>query len=1053
MAGAIDKNQKGIIKEAVRQFVDAQLRGEELDTDEFVKKYPGLDSKIREGIQELQKIDALFDSLVQADESDFADTATGHDLAGQKIGAFEIIEMIGKGGMGVVYLARDTRLKRSVAVKSIPAALTGDSTARMRFRREAELLASLNHPNIGVIHEIIEEEKSGYLILEYVPGDTLTQRIAAEPLKLEEALSIGRQVAEAVSTAHEKGVIHRDLKPGNIKITPDGRVKVLDFGLAKTAASKGRSGETTETQPGHIIGTPAYMSPEQARGKDTDQRTDIWSFGCIMFQMMTGHLPFEGETATDTLAHIIEREPDWGLLPETTPTNILDLLHRCLEKDPARRYQSGAELLADLQAYAAALTASAMPPTSLRAVLRLLRRPRVGIPTAAVVIVLSVMGVWLSHRSAKVRWAKVEALPEVRRLIEQDEFMRAFELARQAERYIPDDAALAELWPQMSRTMSVKTTPPGVQIFFKHYSDVEGDWIYLGRSPVENVRFPRGHYRWRATKEGFETAESMRQAPREMPVTLQELNAPTSGMVHMYAQNLGARLAYFGYYSGGLVVTAPAFWIDRHEVTNAQFKEFLDCGGYEKQEYWKHAFVKDGEELPWKDAMGEFRDQTGRPGPSTWEGGTYPEGNDQYPVSGVSWYEAAAYAEFAGKNLPTIYHWSTAARTREAIFIIPFSNCDGSDLLPVGAAKGMGVTGLYDMAGNAKEWCHNAVAESEDQRYILGGAWSEPDYMFLHADSRSAWDRYEANGFRCVKYIGGMESVPQSLFEPTKSSFRDYTAFEPISDEVFQVVRDGMYSYDQTSPNGTVDDVDDNSAYWLRERVTFDAAYGGERVVADLFLPKEVDPPYQTIIYFSGSSAIRKGPDNLDRYVYPHLVKNGRACMYPHYKGTHARRTERTSDIPDDSDSYRQWVIQMAKDLQRSIDYLETRDDINIEKLAYLGISWGGELGPIMLAVEDRLKVGVLVLGGPHGHPKPAEVEEFNFARHVTVPVLMINGKHDTAFPVELAQKPFFEALGTPQEDKQHTLYLGGHDILRHRSRQIGQDTVLWLDRYLGPVE
>ena len=338
MAGSIDDNRQSIIKEAVQHFVDAQLRGEKPDIDEFVRQYPGLDRQIRESIQDMQKIDALFDSLVQADRSDLEDTATGRDLVGRKIGSFEIVEMIGRGGMGVVYVAHDTKLDRSVAVKSMPAELASDSNARTRFRREAKLLASLNHPNIAVIHDILEQDEgAGYLILEYVPGETLAGRIAREPLELEEALSIGRQVAEAVSTAHEKGVVHRDLKPGNIKLTPDGQVKVLDFGLAKASVSEGKSGEATTTQPGHVIGTPAYMSPEQARGKATDRRTDIWSFGCIMYEMLTGHLPFEGETATDTLARIIEREPDWELLPESTPANIQVLLRCCLEKDPRRR--------------------------------------------------------------------------------------------------------------------------------------------------------------------------------------------------------------------------------------------------------------------------------------------------------------------------------------------------------------------------------------------------------------------------------------------------------------------------------------------------------------------------------------------------------------------------------------------------------------------------------------------------------------------------------------------------------------------------------------------
>jgi len=350
MAAMDDNNKERSFNEAVRQFVEAQLSGKEPDIEELVSKYPEFEHQIRQKIKEFQKVDSLFDSLVQADESDFADTVTGHDLVGRKVGSFEIVEMIGRGGMGVVYLARDTKLKRSVAIKSMPVELQVHSTARTRFRREAELLASLNHPNIAVIHDIIEQEEgASYLVLEYVPGQTLAQRIAQEPLKLEEALSIGQQIAEAVSAAHDKGVIHRDLKPGNIKITPDGKVKVLDFGLAKVSSTETRRIETAVTQPGRVIGTPAYMSPEQACGKPTDKRSDIWSFGCIMYEMLTGHLPFEGETATDTLARIIEREPDWEVLPKDTPMNIRVLLRRCLEKDPRRRLQHMADAVLEIR--------------------------------------------------------------------------------------------------------------------------------------------------------------------------------------------------------------------------------------------------------------------------------------------------------------------------------------------------------------------------------------------------------------------------------------------------------------------------------------------------------------------------------------------------------------------------------------------------------------------------------------------------------------------------------------------------------------------------------
>jgi len=389
MTRPVEDNQEDIVKEAVRKFVDARWQDHEPDIDEFLEQYPGLEHQIRQGIRDAKRIDALFDSLVQADQSDFENSATEHDLVGHRLASFDVEKVIGRGGMGVVYLARDTKLDRHVAIKSMPGELLSSTIAQVRFRREAKLLASLNHPNIAAIYDIVEQDEgAGYLILEYIPGETLTERIAREPLKLEEALSIGRQIAEAVSAAHEKGVVHRDLKPGNTKITPDGRVKVLDFGLAKATVSEGTGGKTTETQPGHVIGTPAYMSPEQARGKATDHHTDIWSFGCIMYQMLTGNLPFEGETATDTLARIIEREPDWKMLPRETPTSMRVLLRHCLEKNPDRRLGDIADAGAEISKVLRRSATEASLPVKLRRTTMIIG--------AAIIIVLSCIVAWFA---------------------------------------------------------------------------------------------------------------------------------------------------------------------------------------------------------------------------------------------------------------------------------------------------------------------------------------------------------------------------------------------------------------------------------------------------------------------------------------------------------------------------------------------------------------------------------------------------------------------------------------------------------------------------------
>lgn len=267
-------------------------------------------------------------------------TAKAELASGARVGAYEIIGRIGAGGMGEIYQARDTNLGRSVAIKVLPSAFLQDDERLARFQREARLLASLNHPNIATIHGVERSDGRQYLVMELIAGETLAERLKAGRLDMPEALDIARQIAAALESAHEQGIVHRDLKPANVKVMPDGRVKVLDFGLAKASANG--SGEPTATpvgqsKPGTILGTPAYMSPEQVRGKAVDKRADIWAFGCVLYEMVSGRRAFPGETITDALAAVLTDEPDWSAVPTITPLGIQRLMRRCLEKDPKQR--------------------------------------------------------------------------------------------------------------------------------------------------------------------------------------------------------------------------------------------------------------------------------------------------------------------------------------------------------------------------------------------------------------------------------------------------------------------------------------------------------------------------------------------------------------------------------------------------------------------------------------------------------------------------------------------------------------------------------------------
>ena len=296
----------------------------------------------------------------------------------RRLGVYHLQERIGAGGMGEVYRARDTRLGRDVAIKILPAAFTADPERRARFEREARVLAALNHPNIAAIYGVEDAADVGdgcsrlgsALVLELVDGETLAERIARGPLQVADALSIATQIADALDAAHEKGIVHRDLKPANIKITADGIVKVLDFGLAKAADSNAASPDLTHsptitaigTRAGVILGTAAYMSPEQARGQAVDKRTDIWAFGCVLYEMLTGAAAFAGPTLTDTLAAVLEREPDWTLIPSAVPPSATRLVRRCLEKQPRRRLRDVGDARSHLEPGEDAGRAAHSPP-------------------------------------------------------------------------------------------------------------------------------------------------------------------------------------------------------------------------------------------------------------------------------------------------------------------------------------------------------------------------------------------------------------------------------------------------------------------------------------------------------------------------------------------------------------------------------------------------------------------------------------------------------------------------------------------------------------------
>jgi pimeloyl-ACP methyl ester carboxylesterase len=497
-------------------------------------------------------------------------------------------------------------------------------------------------------------------------------------------------------------------------------------------------------------------------------------------------------------------------------------------------------------------------------------------------------------------------------------------------------------------------------------------------------------------------------------------------------------------------VEVPEFLADKYEVTNRQYKAFVDAGGYTDASYWRFPVLDGAKEVPLAVALARFTDRTGRPGPATWEAGTYPDGLADHPVAGVSWYEAAAYAAWAGKRLPTVYHWTQLADTWRTEFLLPFSNFSGKATTAAGSLAGLSSFGVYDIAGNVREWAFNASGNA-GKRFILGGGYTDPTYAFNDATAQPALDRSPTNGFRCIRELAGA-ALPAALTQPLSQAFRDYAREQPIDDRTFaQFAR--QFVYDRAPLEARIDDVVDGEG-WRLESVSVNAAYNGERLPIHVFLPRHGAPPYQPVVLFPGSAMFfvsRFDPRWIADYRdFSFVIKSGRALVLPTYKSTFERQDGLHSDSPNESVAYKDHVIMWVKDFSRTLDYLETRQDLRPDRIAFLGASWGGFMGGIVPAVEQRVRVVVLNVGGMVMERSLPEVDQINYLPRIRQPVLMLNGEYDNYFPVETAQKPMFRLLGTQPDDKKMIVYPSGHLVPRV---EFMKETLAWLDRYLGPVQ
>ena len=1006
---------------------------------------------------------------------------------GSTIGPYKLLQVIGEGGMGVVYMAEQTEpVKRRVALKLVRPDM--DSSAVVaRFDAERQALAMMDHPNVAKVFDAgTSQSGRPYFVMELVKGIPITKYCDEHRLNCRERLSLFIKVCHGVQHAHQKGIIHRDLKPSNVLVAEydhDPVVKIIDFGVAK-ATNQELTDKTLFTQFGQIIGTLEYMSPEQAKlnQMDIDSRSDIYSLGVLLYELLTGIKPFEKErfkrSGLDEVLRIIREEdpprpstrlsshdslPSLAASRNTDPGKLAGVLRNDLDwvvfkamaKERSDRYQTAELLATDIQRHLSYQPILARRPSFSGRLRRFVKRNQFAVVISvlifAVTSALITLGVFV--RQSQIRQARQQAdldasqadreriekqardrahaqqviIPRIRELIDARRPVEAYLLANEVRELLADDREFQELQKETTVTVSFHIEPNGTTVSYRDAENPSGKWVVAGQTPLIDAELPNGDLRFRYTCDGFISAEFQKRFPAFLQYSAHQKLVPIDRKIAGMTLIPGARAQYWN----NLPENISSYYIDRYEVTNAEFREFVVGGGYENPKYWEGlVFHRDGKPVPWKEAVKTFVDRSGSPGPAFWINGNPPEGKQDYPVTGVSWFEAMAYAKFRDKSLPTVSHWRRAARCEQPGIMTALSNFSQAGPSTKGEHDGIGHFEVYDLAGNAKEWCLNQFGEN--QYCLCGGAWNEADYSVAFVDRDSPWSRKRTHGFRCVQYQS--KDAPENL---TRNPFSEPTrVFDGLEREPVETLA-RWYEYDRDLPLN-IEKIQADSATpsseFKHEIIRIDAAYNNERFDLHLLIPRQAKERYETVIWVPGMGAWQTTStydpgESAYRDPYKlNLLRTGRIVCIPVLEGTFERGngTSILEQLRNTPLKFRDNSIRVCKDVSRTVDYLVTRPDVHKERIVFYGISWGGLLGNANVVTNQRIAAMVLVGAGySEGLKDLPAINPYQFAPHVKVPVIMINGTADPIFLVQSHQKPMFEDLGSSQ--KKHAILLAGH--------------------------
>ena len=651
---------------------------------------------------------------------------------------------------------------------------------------------------------------------------------------------------------------------------------------------------------------------------------------------------------------------------------------------------------------------------------------------------VSISNIFFIGSANRIKRLNQEIIPKINSLINDGDYFEAYAM-------LDDTTLISENFPEIFNSISdirtIESNPINADVYYTRNNLDDNEDYYLGKTPIKNVRVPRGVIKLKFKKDGYRDRVIITNfrwtAPFKSP-NLSKIDSDKVVLIDSSTVNLAI---------AGIVDTEPkklnSYYIDENEISNKDYYEFLNSPSYQNSKFWNDLIKKHKIKRFSYNDISRFLDNTGRNGPSTWSVGKYKENQENFPVLGVSWFEALAYCEFRGKTLPNIYQWDKSAGMTSANFIIPGSNILKNSPVDIDSKTVRGYYGLKHVAGNAREWIYNTSGEKD--KFILGGGYNDEVYLFNWVQSSDPYDRTETNGCRCANTVDNELIVG---YEPIERPTKDLSLLKPADKKTYEIYR-SQYNYDKFELNPKIIESKINNSGYRVERIEFDS-FNNDKMQVLLYLPKNTIDPHKLIIWYPGSNTINQRSsegvmDNLSK-SRGFFIESGYALALPIFTSTFERGDGLINSIPNPTINYRDHVITWGREMQITIDYLISRDDIDKENIAYFGTSWGGRLGGIMVAIENRFKTAILMVGGMRVQNKKPEADPLHFLPRVKIPVLMLNGRYDHFFPVETSQIPMYDFLGTDPKFKKHIIYETGHYI---PFNDLVNESLNWLQIYL----